>query len=156
MKKKDIIKFSNGLPLLNELKGSLKLVRAISRNKILIADELEELQSVQEAVKDTVKELTQKEVELIKEHAKKDEEGNPVPRGVGFALEDPVKYAEANNALKEEYSDDIEEFEKKQKEFEEMLEEESDVELKKVAEKELPKQLSVAQMDVLIYMLEDD
>lgn len=80
-----------------------------------------------------MQEFEQKRMAMCKQHCKKDKVGNPIMNGNFFeGLKGNKKFEQAFNELKKEYKEDIEKFEEKNKELNELLVEEIEIKFDKI------------------------
>lgn len=154
MKNKDILKLKQSLDLVGNLNG-IKFAYAIARNKKFIESEIE---AFNEIIKpsEKFKEFDAKRVALCQELGDKNEKGE-----VKFAnnqyviVENKTKFDKEFGKLKTEYKKDIEERDKKIKEFNEVfLEANSKFEFYRIKLEDIPKEITAAQMGAIIDLIE--
>jgi len=142
MKKSDLIKFYK---LLLELKSNktfnIKFVYAIQRNLLAIQPEINLLIEIEKTlVNDRVVEFENKRLEVAKEYAIKDENGNIVYNQDenSFNINNINEFNEKINELSKDYGEDLIEHDNKRKEYEDILQEEIQINFYKVDFEQLP------------------
>jgi len=145
MKNKDLFDLRTGLGQVANLKGA-KFAYAVAKNHKLINAEIESLQKGLQS--DELKDLEAKEREIYKKYCRMDEAGEPIPDAKGnFDIPEENKKAcdTALATLKEENKESYEAREAVVKDYNELLDEDSSVELFKIPESYLPEEISGAQ-----------
>ena len=97
-------------------------------------------------------------LKLCGEYCTKDEKGKPLINGQQYQM-DEERIDEFNKkleVLREKHKDAIEEADKRQKEFKELLEEEITVKLNTFKMSEMPKEMMGREVDVLCDLIIDD
>jgi hypothetical protein len=153
MKNNELYQLADGLGKMGDLTG-VKFAYAIVKNKRIVEDEIKLLSESLKA-SDKFTEFDKKRVEIVKEHADKDEKGEAKIEGNQYVVSDTKAMEAAIDPLKEEYKDTIEAREAQIKEFNEMLEKEINIELYKIKQDDLPKDISVAQLESIRWIVEE-
>ena len=132
----------------------LSLPNAVTKNLQKIRCELEALQ---EAVKpgETFIEFDKKRVDLCREHAEKDDKGNPVIINSEFLIKDKQTFDTNLENLRNEYYDVCNIREKQIKEYEQLLEESCELSFYKIIKEDLPENITAEQMIGIIEIVED-
>jgi hypothetical protein len=154
MTNNDILILSQSLKSLGELSG-IKFSYCIAKNSTILDIEVKSLQSVMIPSKEFT-EFEEKRVELAKKYSKKDENGNPVFEGNQFVLEDKKNFEKYFEVLQKENKKVIEARNKQVKDFEKLLEDESNVKLFQIGLDEVPFNISVKQMTSIILLIKDE
>lgn len=110
------------------------------------------------APSDAYEEYAKAEMELLREHAKKDEKGNPISTQVangqqGYQVEDLKVFETAHALLVTEHQEAVDEHKEKMKVFEELMKEECDLKLVCITEKDLPENFTPKMAANIIEML---
>ena len=101
------------------------------------------------------KEFEKARVDLVKQHARKDEKGKEVIEGDEYIVEDQKEWEKAFNKLKKEHQDAIDEREKQIKDYVEMLKTEVKVDLYKIKLADVPEDITTVQMNSIISVIEE-
>jgi hypothetical protein len=160
MKKRDLFSILGILDQMNNEKTQVKFAYAMAKNRKKIQAEVEVLR---ESVKSSpeMEEFEKKRLVLCHDMAQKDDEGKPLTKGGAgnlgpmFVIADQEAFNTAFDALKEEYKDALELQDLKRKEFEALLDEEAETELHKIPLDVFPNNISTAQMEWLMYFVEE-
>lgn len=153
MKKKDILSLYKGLNSLGGLRG-VKFTYAVAKNIRVLHDEITSLEKAVEA-DEQFQEYDKKRVELAKEHAQKDEKGEPKVENSQFVLEDQKAFEKEHALLRDEYADTIAKRENQLAEYKELLEEDVAVELHKINISQVPDDISTEQMYAILPVIEE-
>lgn len=142
LKKKKIIEIWNTLENLKGSEYNRKFSYGIVRNKKILRDEIESLQEAQ-VPSDEYISYEKQRITLCEKYADKDENGNAIQfkKQYIFSVIQP-EFKEAMEKLVQENEKVLNDFRKKEKEFEDILEEEVD--------------LSIYQMDLDVFPEEID
>ena len=135
MTKSELFELYVGLKSITNLKG-VKFNHAIARNINKIEPEIKALQKSLEA-SDEFNEYEKKRVELAKEHAKK-VDGEPLLENNRYIMEDKEAFDKAFEEFKLDYTEVIEAREKQAEDYNELLEEDTDIELYKIDLENIP------------------
>lgn len=145
MKNRDLIGFSNLINTVISLKGA-KFAYAIVKNIKMVQAELEILDK---AKSEKFKEYDKKRMELAKKCAKKDKAGRPVINGNSYILEDRESFDFGLKELREEYKEDI-------KDYEDLMGAEANISLHKIKLEDIPSDITIAQMAVIQEFVVED
>jgi len=148
-----LFKLNEGLGILKNLSG-VKFAYAVAKNKVLISKEIEALQESRKP-NEKFKEYDKKRVELCISFADKDEKNKPIIVNNQYQITKKEAFNIKINELQEENKKIIEEVEKKQEEYLKMLEEETDLKFFMIKQDDLPKEITVSQMDIVIDLIEE-
>lgn len=139
------------------LKGS-KLGYALSKNKRKCKGEAEDLDEAKKASDEYI-DFNNQRIEIAKELCRRDPNGklltHPAPNGMtSYDIEDEEAYQKKLKALEDNFKSVIDQYDKQQKEYRELLKQPSDIELHLIDFELIPEdEASSAQMDVLFYMI---
>ncbi|MFA6077366.1 MAG: hypothetical protein WC735_04825 [Candidatus Paceibacterota bacterium] len=153
MTKGDNINLFSTLNKLGKLTG-VKFAYAVARNLAFLKPEYEALQEAVKPTEDFVK-YEEERVELAKEYAKKDAEGKPISENNAYVLEDKETFDVKFIELKKKHKKTLEAREAQLKEQEELLKTDSTLVLYKVKIEDVPKDITVAQMNSILEIVED-
>jgi hypothetical protein len=136
------------LSLVGNTPGSVKFHYSVNKNKKLLEPEVK---SLEEAKKPTERflEWEKKRLEICKELAEKDEAGQPVLVPVNgttvfkFSDENRSLFEQKISAVRDEYEDAIKDFQDKERQFDELLREEVEIELHLIPLSAVPDTLSL-------------
>lgn len=144
----EIVNLYQGLQLVASLTGA-KFAYAIARNTEILEKELKSLR-IAGRPSDEYMKYEEARGELAESHARKDKDGQPEKYKKDglerFSIEDNAKFEADFTALRLEYKDVIISHKKQQKEFDELLLEETTVELYMIPKSYLPENINTKQM----------
>lgn len=157
MTRSELMNLLNGFNIVNTLEG-FKLAYAVARNKRALVAEQSLLKKATKH-SDKYKEYDTKRIELCQKYALKDEAGKPKltmgPTGMAYeGVNENPNFQEDLKVLKEEHKESIDNQEKKQEDYAKMLEEEIEFDLYMVQSDQLPKNITVQQLDAIMPMVE--
>lgn len=153
MTKGDNISLYQNLTKLGKLSG-VKFAYAVAKNIAILKPELEALQKSLEAAPEYT-EFEKARIALAESMAKKDENGKPVSEDGKFVMEDDEAFEKAFTALKEEHKDALEARKVQIEEQNELLKTESTIVLHKVKLEDVPREITVEQMQSIAEIVED-
>ena len=144
MKNSALVSLFQNLSAIKGLHG-VKFNYSVAKNVRLLKGIIEDFES---AIKtgDSYLEYDRKRIELGKEHANKDEKGEPIVIDGKFDVKDMSLFEQAYKELEEEYKEAISEHGKKIEELNALLEEESSVELHKISLDDVPSDITTEQL----------
>jgi len=154
-KRENVISVFGVMNVLSEEKTTAKGAYAIAKNKKIAEGEVKAIEEAQKNViiPDKFKEYDEKRIKLCEELADKDKDGNPVKinNGQQFAIspESQEVFNEKLQSLREEYKEAIEEKDKVEKDFLDLLAEEVEVDFHKVKIDDLPDNVTASQIEAL-------
>ena len=125
-----------------------KLSYAVMKNLRILGDELKKITNRPRPT-EKLKEWDKKRLELCKQYAKKDDNGDPIIIDNFYDIEDREAFDKANNELKEQYKVDIEEAEAQSKKYQEELQQDVKIKLYYIKSNDLPDNLTVEQLEKL-------
>lgn len=146
MKKRELIELYNALEAVNNLSG-LRFAYGISKNKKLLETEIQTIN--ESASKDkNFMEYENARIELLKKHAIKDPQGNPIKNKNQFVLEDPEKFNEEFEKIRKK-------FEKSVNEHQEFMETEAEFKPYMINYEDLPQQITAGQLSSIIELVRE-
>lgn len=155
MKRENVINVFGIMNVLSEEKTTAKGAYGIAKNKKIAEAEVKAIQEAQQKVEmpEKFNEFDKKRIELCEEVADKDEDGKPIKinNGQQFSIsqEKQEEFAEKLKALREEYKEAIEQKDKIEQDFIDLLSEEIEVEFHKVMIDDLPNNITANQIEAL-------
>ena len=160
LKNKDLFRILQGLNLVADLKG-VDLAHMMAKNKRILMSEIEDIQKAIEMTKE-FQEFEQKRIELCEKFSRKDEENNPIIKNKGlpnegYDIEDIKSLDKELTKLRKDHKSVVDEREKQLKEYKELLDKPIDqnVDFYKISKKDLPEDITGAQVDPIIEIIED-
>lgn len=153
MKRKDILELYKGLNSVGALKG-VNFTYAVAKNIKLLQAEIDALQKAEEPT-EIFKAYEADRVELAKEHAKKDENGEPLVENNQYVLENKAAFDKALLKVQEKHKEAIEERKKQMDAYLDLLNGEVATELVKVAKSEIDQEITGQQMYLILPIIED-
>jgi len=157
MKNRDLFDYRKELNNVDYLKGK-KFAFAVFKNKQLLDSELEAINSVKKIPNDEYTKFEQERTDLCVKHSEKDDNGAPkFNKGQNgeqsFQIKEMELFQTDYTVLSEKYKTTLEEVEENRKEFEEFLDNEAEVEFKKVDIDDLPDDISASFLDSISFMI---
>lgn len=155
MKRENVINVFGIMNVLSEEKTTAKGAYGIAKNKKIAEAEVKAIQEAQQKVEmpEKFNEFDKKRIELCEEVADKDEDGKPIKinNGQQFSIseERQDEFSEKLKALREEYKEAIEQKDKIEQDFIDLLSEEIEVEFHKVMIDDLPNNITANQIEAL-------
>jgi len=142
---------------LANVKTSAKGAYGIAKNKRILEVEKDAIQKAQQAhmassMSDDLRKFEEERVELCKEYADKDEDGNPITSNNQFkVVERNAEFIKALNELREEpvYAAAIKAREDKDNEFQNFMKESIEVEVHLIKVDDLPNDITAQQIEAL-------
>ena len=157
MKNRQLSILHKGLTDSGKLQG-VKFAYAVAKNKKLIEEEVEALNEGLNP-SEKFKEYDEKRVELAKEHAEKDEDGNAVMVGEenikSFDIKDIAKFTKDLEKIQEEYKTELEARDKQLKDYEKLMDEDTKLELQKVKLENVPEEITGEQLELISEIIEE-
>ena len=142
-----------GLVAVENLAG-VKFASVRSRNKREIGLKIADLKEGIKPPEDLVK-FEKDRIALCEVHSDKDKDGKSVLVGGSYKFSNHKKVERVFDKLKKKYNSTIEAREKQEKEYNKLRDEESDVEIKMVAERDVPKAITGKQFEDIMEMIRD-
>jgi vacuolar-type H+-ATPase subunit I/STV1 len=143
------------------LKGA-KFAFAVVKNKATIKPTIDALETVQNNALETIKECEKSRIELCEEYADKDENGKPKhfadqDGGERFSITERREgFDQKLNTLIEKHREEIEEKKRLDKEFSELLDDETEVSLHAVKLSDVPDDITVGAMQGMAPMIAEE
>ena len=168
MKNRELEELARGIYDCSSLIG-VKFACALAKNKKAIDKEVKLLQETLKFTKN-YEEYENKRIKLCDEFATKDENGKPQIKVLGcnvvsgikreegeyvFTDENKKMFEEKLAVLRKEYTEELDERKKQIKEFNELLENEADIELYMIAFEDVPQDITTNMMSAIIYIVKD-
>jgi len=158
MKNKEIFNLREALNEVDYIRGKA-FAYAVFKNKDLLDKELETLDKLKKQPHPDFINFENERTLLCQTHSDKDEEGNPAlqfnPDGTqAFKISDMETFQKEYDELAKKYDDVLNDMADAKQEFDEFMERESEVELKKVGVDDLPDDISAGFLEKIKFMLE--
>ncbi|NPV12976.1 MAG: hypothetical protein HPY57_14515 [Ignavibacteria bacterium] len=158
MKNKDILTFREALNEVDYIRNKT-FAYAVFRNKDILDKEIETINKLKREPHPDYINFENERTLLCRTHCEKDENGNPQlqynPDGTqSFKIIDMAKFNDEYQILAKKYEDVLKDMQDAKKDFDEFMEKESDVELKKVRLEDLPDDISANFLEKIKFMLE--
>jgi len=158
MKNKDLFELREALNDVDYIKGKV-FAFAVFKNKQILDREIEAINAIKKDPGEDYIKYEQERTNLCALHSEKDENGNPIleylPNGQqSFKIADMKKFEEEYSKLAERNKELLESIAENKKEFEEFLEKEADVELKKISIDDLPDDISASFLEKIQFIIE--
>lgn len=149
IKKRQLVKVWNTIDRLGARQCHRKFAYGLMRNRKILQDEIDILQDLSKPT-DGWQAFEEKRIGICRELADKDENGEPKVQGNQFLVtEKKEELDERIEKLREEHKDDLDEFERREKEFDEILDEDISIDIYKIKLSLFPEQISVYELEVL-------
>lgn len=153
MKRKDLFTLKRGIESCGELTGS-RFCYSLAKAKLVLDNELKAIEESRPKYSDEFNEYVQKENELAQKYALKGKDGDVIRDNKGnFTITDSKSFTDDLKKLQEKYDKTIKANKKLTNEFNEFLNEEIDIKLPKIREKDLPENISVQQLNDIVLLL---
>ena len=155
MKNRDLFTLHQGLLSCGDLKG-VRFAVAVARNMRRLVGELEDLtKAIQQSPE--YQEYDLNRVELCKNYAMKDGDGNPVMRGTEYVISDMSGFEFDLQPIRETFAVVIAEHDAKVAEYNAHLDDENETFVPyKISEDVLPKDITPAQLTSIWWIIEDE
>lgn len=154
MNNKNLYEYLEALKGVSDLKG-VKFAYTVIKNKKKIE---EELKILEEAIKPSTEfqDYENKRLQICNIHSEKHEDGTPVIEDNKFKIIDLDTFNEELSDLKEQYLESISERESQIMEYNNLLNEECDLELDKLVFTDLPQDITTQQLEMIDFMINFD
>jgi len=139
-------------------KTTAKGAYGIAKNKRIVDSEVKSIEEAQKNQKlpDGIEEFESKRIELCKKMADKDEEGNPMVANNSFVLvQNKQKFDKKLEKLRKDYDEPISLREKQDKEFQDFLKEEVEIDFHTINVNDLPDNVTAQQIGILDEIIVD-
>lgn len=137
---------------------SIKFSYAMLKNKKAIAEELDAFTKTI-TPSEEYKKFDVERIKLGKEHAKKDEQGNPItrqsPTGEQYVIENMEAFKKAVDDLKEKHKEAVDLREAQLNEFNKLMEEDTKLQFHKVKLSDVPEGVTQGQLDGIFDLIEE-
>lgn len=154
MKNLDAITIYQNKDILNQLKGNYSFSKAVTLNLKKIKEELEYINAYVKPSKSFLEFMSKKEA-ILKEYSDGNtQKGDLVNYHIKPELES--EYSAKITELIEEYKDSIEEAKDNNLKYQEVLNTDCTINFLKINEKDMPNDISIEQMDLLINWIDMD
>lgn len=154
MTKGDALRLFNSLNGMVALKGA-KFTYAVARNLATLKPEVEALAKVVEQSEE-FKEFETKRIALAEKFSKKDKDNKPVVSNANYVIEDQATFDTEYKALREANKEILKKYEEQVKEYGELLKSDVSVNLIKVKLADVPADITAAQMNGILEMVEEE
>lgn len=158
MKRKVFALALESLNDVSELKG-VKFAYAVLKNRKKIESQLEEDRPIFEKILEPTlgfKEYEEKRIELCKNHSEKDEDGEAITEGDRFKIIDVKTFNSELESLGKEYEESLSERKKQIEDYNNLMEENIDMDFKKVKFDDLPSDMNEKQLNSIQFMIDLD
>jgi len=158
MKNKELFELREALNDVDYIKGKT-FAFAVFKNKQMLDSEIEAINSIKKDPGEDYIKYEQERTDLCILHSEKDDNGKPLfdygPNGQqSFKIKDMKMFEEEYAKLAEANKDMLNAINENKKEFEEFLEKESDIQLKKISIDDLPEDISASFLEKIAAMIE--
>lgn len=165
MTNRELIELNQALEQLKSVKGK-NFAYAVYKNKSLIEDEMKIFEQMQKEPHPEFQDYENERIELLNKYARKDDNGNPITVDAGdgvnrkydIADEDIPEFQNEFQQLREKYSEVVKHIEETKNEYEEFLDQESNIsdQLVKVSIADLPEDVDFNFLKAIEPMLDDE
>lgn len=155
MKRKEIPAILLTLDEVSELKG-VKFAFSVLKNRKIFEKQIEEDKEIFEKIlapTEDFKEFETKRIELCVIHSEKDEVGNPIVENDQYKISDYDSFNIELEKLYEKHKETVESRKKQIDDYNSLMEEELELEFKKVSFEDIPEDISEKQLRNLEFML---
>lgn len=155
MKRKEIPAILSTLDEVSELKG-VKFAFSVLKNRKTFEKQIEEDKEIFEKIlapTEDFKEFETKRIELCTIHSEKDEVGNPIVENDQYKISDYDSFNIELEKLYEKHKETVESRKKQIDDYNSLMEEELELEFKKVSFEDIPEDISEKQLRILEFML---
>jgi len=152
----DLFKILQMLPCINKITG-VRVTQRMAANARLVDEIIADLQAPLKPSKE-FEEYQKKHNDLVKQHAKRDDNNDYVFKDeekTDYDIENIAALEEDIDALREEYKECLDSYDEVKREYEESLTEECDTVFYPIKDKDIPAKASFEQRNVLQYFCED-
>lgn len=157
--RKQVIDIYGTLNTVGQKDMPVKGAYAVSKNKKIAENEVKVIEEAQNSMQEPegIKEFTDKRIEICKEFANKDENGEAIVKQNRFdiPLEKQPKFEEAVALLKEDYKEAFDKQDELTKEFQELLDEEIEMDFHMMKLEWLPEKISGRHMEALMDLIDE-
>lgn len=156
MKKRELFPLLEGFGAVKDLPG-VKFAYAVAKNNKAVTAEVE---TIQESAKfrDDFEAYEKARLELVKAHAVLEDNGEPKVNGVGYIIkaDERAMFDAAAELLRTEHKDACDHRDEQLRDYSKLLEEDTDIDLHKVKQEDLPEAITGGQMAGIFEMVAED
>lgn len=158
MKNKEIFTFRTALNEVDYIKGKV-FAFAVFKNKEILDQEIKALNEIKKEPHPDYINFENERMLLCQNHSEKDANNNPVmtynPDGSqAYKILDITNFNIEYNVLAEKYKSVLDDMTEAKRSYNELLEKESDIQLKKVNYKDLPEDVNALFLEKIKFMIE--
>ena len=151
MTNRDMFELNQALELVSDMQGS-KFASAVAKNKAKVRSIINSLRKVKRHPKE--EEFERRRVEICEKHCERDGDGNPVLEHNAFqGLQGNADFDAEIDDLREEFKALMDHRQKEKDDFNVSLDEEVEVEIHKVAFKDVPESITADQLGRIMPMV---
>lgn len=155
MKKSDLFPLFHALTAVSTYPGA-KFGYAVAKNLAKVKEECIIIEKLQEPSEE-FKAYDNARIELCKEHANKDEAGEPILKGNEYDLKNKmIPFLATLQVLNKTHKEALDAREKQMTDVQILLEEESDIMLCKIKEDNFPEAITAQQITGIMAMIEEE
>lgn len=154
MKRRELYNYFQALNNVGDLKG-VKFAYTIIKNKKVIEEEIKDLEEVVKANPEFEK-YEQERIQLCELHSEKGEDGKALIDDQKYKIIDQTKFDSELESLKGNYGDSIKERFNQIDEYNKMLDEDIEMDIKKLNFDDLPENITTDQLESLTFMVNLD
>lgn len=158
IKRKEAVNLFNSFGRLGSHKG-VKFAYAIAKNKKKLESEQKAITVAQSKIQPkAIQEFDKKRIKVCCEYADKDENGNPKLDKNNYSISEErrIEFDKAIDELQKEYEPSFKEMENNQKEFNDFLDEDIEVDLHLIPMSVVPDTITVNEMDIIFPMIVEE
>lgn len=154
MKRRELYNYFQALNSVGDLKG-VKFAYTIIKNKKVIEEEIKDLEEVVKANPEFEK-YEQERIQLCELHSEKDQNGKALIEDQKYKIIDQTKFDVELETLKGKYGESINERFRQIDEYNKMLDENVEMDIKKLNFDDLPENITTDQLESLTFMVNLD
>jgi len=151
MKRKDLYVYMESIEKVSSLKG-VKFAYTLIKNKKKIEEEIKILEEVVKP-SEGFTEYEKQRINLCEINCEKNKEGNPIIENNRYKIINVEKFDSELNELKEKNKEFIKEREKQINEYNNMLNDDIEIDFSKVGFEDLPTDISTEQLESIEFMV---
>lgn len=152
MKNKELFSLYSWLEAVSHI-GWARFAYWVAKNKKIIAEEIKTLESTNELT-ENYKKFDKERIELCEKFANKDENWEAKIVGKSYDISDLEGFNSELQKLRETYKSALDEIQKKNEEYEKLLEEKSEVKLFTIKQEIIPECITANQLDPIMEVVE--
>ncbi len=156
MTKRDVLRLYNGLGAVADLSGTTSWNYACAKTRRMIETEAQAIAAAIKPSKDFAR-FTEKRLELCREHSLTSDNGKPLmDDGDNFQIADWKAFNKEIDKLKKKHTKTIEAREKQAEKYEELLDEDADVQLHLVNLDDVHEEITPGQLEAIFPMVSEN